>query len=200
MPSAETREQRSAGAGTPPPSPPSPQGWLDPRRSRWTLPTVTAAAWAALCFAIATAVRLGGVGETQPSWGEIAAVTAGNFAVMFVAVFVVAALVRLALERRDRHGRSDGVLFSPEARSGGIWDRELRGRPVMPSTTEGLWAVLAALVAWLPFVGGPAMLAAPVLLVLAWRRGDRAWLLVLPVLIGVFFVVFVVAEFTVGHD
>jgi len=44
------------------------------------------------------------------------------------------------------------------------------------------------------------MLAAPVLLVLAWRKGDRGLLLALPVLVALFLVFFVTAEIFIGHD
>lgn len=75
-----------------------------------------------------------------------------------------------------------------------------RGRPVMPTTTEGRLALLMALMVAIPFIAGMAMLATPIMLFLAFRRGDRGLLLFVPLLAVLFLVVFVVAEFTIGHD
>ena len=94
---------------------------------------------------------------------------------------------------------------SPTARPGSEGDRSwetwsVRGHPVVPTTTEGRVACLVSLLVPVPFIAGPAMLAAPVLLVLAWRKGDRGILLLLPVLVLLFLVFFLVAEFTIGHE
>lgn len=76
----------------------------------------------------------------------------------------------------------------------------IRGRQVVPTTIEGRLALILALTSWVPFVGWPGLFGAPIFLFLALRRGDRGLLLVLPLLVGLFFVVFVIAEFTIGHD
>lgn len=74
------------------------------------------------------------------------------------------------------------------------------GRPLVPTTIEGRLALIAALLSPVPIIGWSGLFGAPIFLFLALRRGDRGLLLVLPLLVGLFFVVFVVAEFTVGHD
>ena len=87
-----------------------------------------------------------------------------------------------------------------EAKKKGWETWTMRGHKVVPTTTEGRLALLASLLVPVPFVAGVAMFAAPVLLVLAWRKGDRGLLLVLPVLAMLFMIFFVVAEFTIGHE
>jgi len=75
-----------------------------------------------------------------------------------------------------------------------------RGRPVVPTTIEGRIALIASLIAWIPFVGWGAILGAPIFLFLAIRRGDRSLLLLAPLLVTLLLVYMLVAEFTVGHD
>ena len=170
---------------------------LHPGRHTWRFASTVAAGWAVLVAALATVARLTTSGETQPSWGEVVAVSALNSVMVFVAAAAVGLTVRLVtrLRRADRQTTEGG-----STRVGGISTWTVWGRSVAPTTTEGRFAVAASLLGWVPFFAGPALFATPVLLILAWRRGDRAWSLLLPVLATLFLVAFVVAEFTIGHD
>lgn len=69
----------------------------------------------------------------------------------------------------------------------------LRGRSVLPTTVEGLVAVLCTVLVFVPFLSG-TMFGAPIFLFLGARKGDRGLLLVLPlvasiIVIGVILVV-----------
>jgi len=86
---------------------------------------------------------------------------------------------------------------TPQAKWWDTWT--IRGHKVVPTTVEGRVALLCSVLFVVPFLWG-GMIAAPVLLVLAWRKGDRGLLLLLPVLVAIFLVFFVVAEFTIGHE
>lgn len=59
----------------------------------------------------------------------------------------------------------------------------VRGRSVLPSTVEGRVALLCAVLFFFPYTTG-TMFGAPIFLFLAVRKGDRALLLVLPVLVS----------------
>jgi len=67
----------------------------------------------------------------------------------------------------------------------------LRGHSVLPTTLEGRVAVLCAVLVPVPFLGA-AMFGALIFLVLAVRKGDRALLLVLPVLASIIVAMFAV--------
>ncbi len=198
-------------------------GWeaLRPGRSLWLFPAAVGAAWAIVVALLATTARLTTSGDDQPSWAEVVATTAYNFVLIFVVTFVVSLVMWLVSRSRVGSGEQTAEPVAPAEPSGavteptaeptteptteptaaqGIWAWTIRGHPVMPTTTEGRLALALALVSIVPFVGGPAMFATPVLLVLAIRRGDRALALLLPLLVGIFLVLFVVAEFTIGHD
>ena len=79
-------------------------------------------------------------------------------------------------------------------------ERKIAGRRALPWTMEGRLALLAGVLCWLPLLAGILHIAAAVLLVLAVRKGDRGVLLIVPLLAVLFLVLFVVAEFTIGHD
>ncbi|MCP3988744.1 MAG: hypothetical protein GY724_06710 [Actinomycetia bacterium] len=59
----------------------------------------------------------------------------------------------------------------------------VRGRSVLPTTLEGRLALLCAVLLFVPFTSG-AMFGAPIFLFLGVRKGDRALLLVLPLLVS----------------
>jgi hypothetical protein len=171
--------------------------WLHPGRHTWRFAVTVAAGWGVIVAALATVARLTTSGETQPSWGEVVGVALLNSVMVLVVAVAVGLIVRLV----TRLGGADRrVIEGGSAREGGIWAWSVRGRSVAPTTTEGRFAVVASLLGWVPFFAGPALFATPVLLILAWRRGDRAWSLLLPALATLFLVAFVAAEFLIGHD
>jgi hypothetical protein len=174
---------------------------IRPGRSVWRFSAIVATGWAIIVAALASAARVLAPDGEEPSWGEVVAATTFNFVLVFVGVAAASLIVRaVSRRRRAATGPDDeATLWSPSwLDRSGEWT--VRGHPVVPTTTEGRWALLTALLGLIPFVGGPALFAAPVLLVLAVRKGDRGLLLVLPLLAGLFLVVFVLAEFTIGHD
>jgi thiosulfate reductase cytochrome b subunit len=196
MPSADLDHRHGQGPD------PIESAWrrLGPTHSLWRLPAIAAAGCAVIVAALGIAARLTTSGEDQPSWGEVVASTVVNAALVFVAVLLLALSIRLLTRQRRRRGQPVEAGAVSEQRTAGTRRSTTTGHPVVPTTPEGRWAVAASLAVWVPFVGGVAMFAAPVLLVLALRRGDRAWLLVLPVLSTLFLVLFVVAEFAIDHD
>jgi hypothetical protein len=170
---------------------------LHPGRHTWRFAITVAAGWAVIVAALVTVARLTTSGETQPSWGEVVGVSVLNSVMVFVAAVAVGLTVRLV----TRLGGADRrVTDGGSAQHGGIRAWTVWGHSVTPTTTEGRFAVVACLLAWVPFFAGPALFATPVLLILAWRRGDRAWSLILPALATLFLVTFVAAEFIIGHD
>lgn len=58
----------------------------------------------------------------------------------------------------------------------------VRGRSVLPTTSEGRVAVLCSVLVFIPFTSG-AMFGAPIFLFLGVRKGDRSLLLMLPLLV-----------------
>jgi hypothetical protein len=60
----------------------------------------------------------------------------------------------------------------------------LRGRSVLPTTVEGLVAVLCTVLVFVPFLSG-TMFGAPIFLFLGARKGDRGLLLVLPLIASI---------------
>lgn len=89
--------------------------------------------------------------------------------------------------------------MSQEAPPSGWRSWTVGGRFVVPTTTQGRVALILAVVSLVPF-GWLGILAVPVLLVLAWRKGDRGLLLILPLLVTLLLIFIVVAEFTIGHE
>ena len=158
---------------------------------------VVAAGWTVFVATMAALVRLFGSGDDPPSWTEILAASAFNFVLLLAATLLGALVVRAVV---------GGRRTTADAHAAGTRRRErleawtIRGRPVVPTSVEGRVALVASLVAIVPFVGGPAMLAAAVLFVLALRRGDRGLLLLLPLLVALFLIAFVVVEVAIGHD
>jgi hypothetical protein len=75
----------------------------------------------------------------------------------------------------------------------------LRGRSVLPTTVEGLVAVLCTVLVFIPFTSG-TMFGAPIFLFLAARKGDRGLLLVLPLIASIIVigVILLVAWQTLG--
>ena len=82
---------------------------------------------------------------------------------------------------------SDGELERELAQS----DRLERARWMIGRQLD-----LATAVQW----KSTAIQCAIVLLVLAVRRGDRALLLLLPLVVGLFLALLIIAEFTIGHS
>lgn len=173
-------------------------GWLRLGHSVWRFPLVVATGWAVIVALLGSAARVFVDQPDRPSWGEVLAATAGNFAFFFVVGLAVAFVLRLVHRRRsgtEAPGAETPPPTEPEAR--GVTSWKLGRHFIVPTTAEGRLAIGAAV---LGVIVGPALFAAPVLLVLAWRKGDRGLLLVLPLLTTVSLVLFVVAEFTIGHD
>lgn len=170
---------------------------LHPGRHMWRFAVTVAAGWGLIVAALTTVARLTTADEPRPSWGEVVGVSALNAIMVFVVALAMAMIVRVVTLRRGGERRTADEGSGP---AGGIWTWTVRGRLVAPTTTEGRFAVAASLLGWVPFFAGPALFATPILLVLAWRRGDRAWSLLVPLLATLFLVVFVAAEFTIGHD
>lgn len=169
---------------------------LHPGRHSLRFAVTVAAGWALIVAVLATVARLTTSGEMRPGWGEVVGVSIVNGVMVFVAALAAGLIVRLAIRLRGTDRQVAGVAAAP---GGGIWAWTVRGRAVAPTTTEGRFAVLAALLGWVPFFAGPALFATPILLILALRRGDRAWSLLLPALATLFLVAFLTAEFVVGH-
>ena len=76
------------------------------------------------------------------------------------------------------------LVTSTPARSDESARWTLRGRSVLPTTAEGLVAVLCSVFVFYPFTTG-TMFGAPVFLFLAARKGDRSPLLIVPLLVSI---------------
>lgn len=173
---------------------------LRPGKSLTLFPVVVAAVWGVFLALLGTVVRLTTSGDEQPSWGELALSTAMNAAGVFVIAFVISVGFRIVQRRTATTGDDAESTEAPESWLTRASDQRFRGHLVLPTTVEGRLALLISLVAAVPFLAGPAMLGAAVFFVFALRHGDRGLLLIVPGLLTVFFVVFIVLEFAVGHD
>ncbi len=67
----------------------------------------------------------------------------------------------------------------------------LRGRSILPTTTEGRVAVLCAVLLAVPYLG-MAIVGALIFLVLGLRKGDRGLLLVLPLFVSIMLPMFII--------
>ena len=190
--------------------------WPRPGQRPLLFAALVASGWAIFLVLLTSAVRLFGPEEDAPSWGELLVASAFNAAVLFVVAFAISLVVRFVHRKRgsvpegreapdssqpspfDMTSADPLEIPPPQQKAWETWT--IRGHRVVPTTTEGRIALLLSFLLPVPFVAVGAMLAAPVLLVLAWRKGDRGLLLALPVLVALFLVFFVTAEIFIGHD